>query len=94
MISRRVCFQPSAGALGAEHGGEAAQIAGDLRSQQSAMLIAALVRFAFDVQDDPAGLRKAIGRAIALHRRGIGLIVGSRRSVGVSTGPGENNNDK
>ena len=68
--------RPSRGRLGALHGGEAAHVGGDLRSQQPAVLVAALVGLALDVQHDPAGLRIAIGRAVALHRIRVGLKVG------------------
>src|SRR5205823_8835819 len=49
-----------AGRLRTLRGGVAANVAGDLRRQEPAMLHAALIRFAFDVQDDPASLRIAI----------------------------------
>ncbi len=56
-------------------GGETTQDRRDFVAQQSAMLVAALIGFAFDVQNDPARLGIAISRSIALHRRGIGAII-------------------
>ena len=76
MTRVRIELQPSVGDLRFCIGGGGLQEGGDLRREQAAVLVAALVRFALDVQDDPAGLRIAIGRAIALHRQRIGLRAG------------------
>src|SRR5262249_1293456 len=55
------------------------EVGGDLRGEQAAVLIPTLVRFALDVQNDPARLRVAVCRAVALHRVGVGLeVLGSR----------------
>ncbi len=70
------------GRLGTLPLGEAADLGRDLRRQEPAVLHAALVRLALDVQDDPAGLRVAVGGAVALHRGGVGLEVRRRRGRG------------
>ena len=59
------CFQPSAGALV----GTWRQAVRNRRSRGrgAAVLVAALVGLALDVEDDPAGLRIAVGWAVALH---------------------------
>ena len=71
------------GSLGTLPLGEALDLRRDLRRQEPAVLHAALIRLALDVQNDPAGLRIAVGGAVALHRAGIGLEV-RRRAGGVS----------
>ncbi len=55
---------------------ERRDVIGDLAREQVAMLIAALVGLALDVQDDPAGLRVAIGGAESLDRRRVGREIG------------------
>ena len=71
-----VC-QASAGALGLALGGEHRDVVGDLGGEQPAVLIAAVVGIALDVEHDPAGLRVAIGRAVSLDgRRGDRLVRG------------------
>ena len=64
------------GRLRALNGREAAQVAEDFRRQEPAVLVAALVRLALDVQHDPAGLWIAVCRAVPLHRFRIGAEVG------------------
>ncbi len=51
-------------------------------AREPAMLIAAFVGLTFDVQNDPAGLRIAIGRAIALHGGWIGFIAAGTGRIG------------
>ena len=60
------------GVLVAASGGEGVDVIGNLGRHQLAVLIAAIVGIALDVQHGPAGLGIAIGRPVALHRRGIG----------------------
>ncbi len=67
------------GRLGAVALGQHADVVGDLSRQQLAVLIAALVRLAFDVQHDPAGLRIAIRRPMTYHRCRIGHKISWRR---------------
>src|SRR5205085_349127 len=52
-----------------------ADVGEDLRGEEPAVLVAALVRLALDVQHDPAGLRVAVGGAVALHRARVRLEV-------------------
>ena len=61
-----------AGRAGAPLGGQGLEVVGDLRRHQPAVLVAPLVGFTFDVQDDPAGLRVAVGRAIPADRGRVG----------------------
>src|SRR5262249_37028003 len=75
-----------AGRFRAERCREASQVSCDLVRHQPAMLKAAFIRLAFDVQHDPAGLRKAIRRPVALHRRRIRLEVRARRILSASRG--------
>ena len=75
-IDDRACqLPPFAWRLGALHGRKAVDVPGDFRGQQPAVLHAALVRFALDVQDDPAGLRIAVALAVTLHGRGVGTKI-------------------
>ena len=87
LASSRTVAPGVAGRLGAAIGGEGLDEPGDLGGHQAAVLVAALVRFALDVQHDPAGLRIAIARAEALDRGRVGperllarARVGARRA--------------
>src|SRR5437899_437026 len=57
-------------------------MADDVRRHELAVLIAAIIRLAFDVQHDPSRLRIAVSRAVVLHRFRIGLEVARRRPTG------------
>ena len=67
--------------LGTLHGGETADVRRRSPGQQPAMLHAAFIRLALDVQDDPAGLRIAIGRAVTLHRMRVRREIACRRGA-------------
>ena len=73
--SRRSC-QASAGAWRAAIPRESRRMnRRDLGRHQPAVLVTALVRLSFDVQDDPAGLGVSIAGAIPLHRDRIHPVV-------------------
>ena len=66
------------GGVGAEIGGAAFEVLGNLARHQVAVLVAALVGLAFDVQVDPAGGGVAVGGAEGLDgfARGPGVVGG------------------
>ncbi len=53
------------GGLIASFRGEGVDVIGDLGREQAAVLVAAIIRLAFDVDDDPAGAGITIGRTVA-----------------------------
>ncbi len=61
-------------------------MSGDLGGQQPAVLDPALVRLAFDVHHDPAGLGITIGGTVGLHATGIGTEIGRMARIGKPEG--------
>jgi len=58
--------------IGALHGRKTFQVTRDLRGHQVAVLIASIVRLAFNVKHHPTGLWIPISRTVSLHGLGIG----------------------
>ena len=92
LTSVRMSCQASLGALATAARRPGFDEVDDLGRQQPAVLIAALVGRALDVQDDPARLRIAVRRAVANDRRRIGSKAAGasqRLALGNATGRGQ-----
>ncbi len=68
--------------LEAFRAGQRLEVVGDFRCHEPAVLIPPLVGLPFDVEDDPAGLRITIRRAVTTDGRRIGAVVLLARTQG------------